>query len=71
MSSYIPAIAFRTGWGSSRKMNEFGSFCMLRALDAMNSGCPVVFLDVRERDICHADTREEIIDKAKDQNKAL
>ena len=38
---------------------------MLRGVDALNSGCPVVYLDVRTRAGCNAGTRQDIIDKAK------
>jgi hypothetical protein len=75
MSSFLPAIAFRSGHGTFRSMNDGAPHSLFRAIDALNSGCPVVFLDVRERETCAAATRQEIIDKAMAQfvelNKAL
>ena len=40
---------------------------MLRSVDMLNAGCPVVFLDLRERKPCNDSTRQGIIDKAKKQ----
>ena len=38
---------------------------MLRALDLLNSKFSVIFLDVRDHEVCTGDNRQEMIDKAK------
>ena len=61
----LPSIAFRTGWGAAGSLKDESAPSMLRALDALNSNCPVIFLDVRQREVCTLAVRQEIIDKAK------
>lgn len=61
----LPSIAFRTGHGSAGHLNDDSAPSMLRALDALNSNCPVIFLDVRQREVCTLAVRQEMIDKAK------
>ena len=66
----LPSIAFRTGYSAAYSLTDDSAISMLRALDALNSNCPVIFLDVREREVrdrevCMLEGRQGIIDKAK------
>lgn len=67
LSSYLPSIAFRTNGAGWHSLHDTGMPSMLRSVDALNSGCPVVFLDVRTRLPCNGTTRAEIIAAAKKQ----
>ena len=61
----LPSIAFRTGYGGARSLTDHSAVSMLRALDLLNSKFPVIFLDVRDHEVCTGDNRQEMIDKAK------
>ena len=67
----LPSIVFRTGYGNAKSLTTDGAMSILRAKDALNARSPVVFLDVRERTGCSAKTRQEIIDKAKQEYSKL
>ena len=61
----LPSIAFRTGYGGARSLMDDSAVSMLRALDLLNSKFSVIFLDVRDHEVCTGDNRQEMIDKAK------
>ena len=63
----LPSIAFRTGYGWARSLTDHSAVSMLRALDLLNSKFPVIFLDVRDHEVCTGDNRQEMIDKAKEK----
>ena len=63
----LPSIAFRTGYGRARSLTDHSAVSMLRAIDLLNSKFPVIFLDVRDHEVCDSDNRQEMIDKAKEK----
>lgn len=61
----LPSIAFRTGYGAAHRLMDDSAVSMLRALDLLNSKFSVIFLDVRDREVCTSYNRQGMIDKAK------
>ena len=66
LSDTLPSIAFRTGYANAKSLATEGAMSVVRTLDALNAGTPVVLLDVRERKGIPEPTRQQMIDRAKD-----
>jgi len=62
----LPSLSIKTGFGDWEVYNNDKSFSLLRSVDALHAGSPVLFLDVRERKVVPAQNREDLIEKGKE-----
>mmetsp|Transcript_123548 Transcript_123548/g.283313 ORF Transcript_123548/g.283313 Transcript_123548/m.283313 type:complete len:242 (+) Transcript_123548:815-1540(+) len=61
----LPSLRIKTGFGGWHVADSNKAFSLLRSLDALHAGSPVMFLDIRERGAVSAKNREEMIEKGK------